>query len=155
MTSFSSGFLLANALATTSSGLSANLVLIVAITLWITGFLCILNISLAVFFRKRAGREVLSYCAACIIELAIFVCALLFFVGVLQRVPFHLPPGLPFNQGEIAAALAVGIGLFPAAYWHRVNLSDLPARIAEDGKAMKEHNAGVSVRKGKPGEWMN
>lgn len=141
--------------ATTVPILPANLALIVVITLWITGFLCLLNIALAVIFRARKKKEVWSYYAACGVELVIFVLALLFYIGVIAVLPFHLPPGLPVNQGEIAAALAIGIGLFPAAYWHRVNLSDLPSRIAEDGRAMKEHEGGVHIRKGSPGEWMN
>ena len=52
----------------------------------------------------------------------------------------------------VPAALAFGIGLFPAAFWHRVNLSDLPKRIGEDGKAMKSGKGTVSKA---PGEWMN
>jgi fatty acid desaturase len=141
--------------AANASGLPANLVLIVSITLWVTGLLCLLNVALAIVFRKRKWREVVSYYTACIIELLVFVLALLFMIGVIKSAPFHLPPDLPFNQGEIAAALAIGIGLFPAAYWHRVNLSDLPERIAEDGRTMKEHRAGVSVHNSLPGEWMN
>jgi hypothetical protein len=153
LTNLISGFLFASLLAD-STKLSANLTLIVSVTLWITGFLCLLNIALAIFYRKRKKQEVLSYCASCVIELAIFVVALLFYTGTLTSVPFHLPPGLPFNEAEITAALAIGIGLFPAAYWHRVNLSELPERIAEDGRAMKENQGGVSVHKA-PGEWMN
>lgn len=135
--------------------LSNSLALIVSITLWITGFLCLLNVALALVYRRRGMKEVLSYCASCVIELVIFVVALLFYLGVLTRVPFHLPPGLPINQAEIAAALAIGIGLFPAAYWHRVNLSDLPGRIAQDGNHMKERTPGIRVNNSSPGEWMN
>src|SRR5260370_32873548 len=125
---------------------------IVPVALWSTGFLCALNVALALIFRKRPKREVLSYGIACGVELAIFAFALLFYLGVIAQVPYHLPPGLPFNRAQIGAALAIAIGLFPAAYWHRVNLSELPGRIAQDGKVMKHRNAGVHVP---PGEWMN
>jgi amino acid transporter len=136
-------------------GLSPNLVLIVSITLWVTSFLCLLNIALALVFRKRSKKEVLSYCVSFIVELSIFVVSLLFYLSVLTTMPFHLPPGLPINQADIAAALAIGIGLFPAGYWHRVNLSDLPERIAQDGKNMKTNGPSIRVNKGSPGEWMN
>lgn len=129
---------------------------IVTATLWITGFLCLLNVLLAVIYRalyrKKSKQEAISYWVACAIEFMIFVFALLFSIGIVQHVPYPLPPGLSFNRAEIGAALAVGIGLFPAAYWHRVNISELPARIAQDGKLMKERKAGVQVP---PGEWMN
>ncbi len=155
MISFSAGSLSLIVSAVNVTTLTAGLVLIVVVTLWITGFLCLLNIALAVLFRKRHKKEVLSYYVAGGVELIIFVVALLVYIGVIATIPFHLPPGLPVNQAEIGAALALGIGLFPAAYWHRVNLSDLPNRIAEDGRTMKEHNAGVHVREGSHGEWMN
>ncbi|MBO0780691.1 MAG: hypothetical protein J2P37_17860 [Ktedonobacteraceae bacterium] len=125
---------------------------VVAATVWVTGFLCLLNILLAVIYRKKQRQERFSYWVACGFELAVFVFALLYSLGVIQHVPYPLPPGLSFNRAEIGAALAIGIGLFPAAYWHRVNLSDLPARIAHDGKVMKARKAGVHVP---PGEWMN
>lgn len=137
------------------AGLSPNLVFMVTITLWVTSFLCLLNIVLAVMFRRRSKQEVLSYCVSFIVELSIFVVALLFYLSVLTAVPFHLPPGLPINQADIAAALAIGIGLFPAGYWHRVKLSDLPERIAQDGKNVKANGPGIRVNKGAPGEWMN
>lgn len=128
----------------------------VAVTLWITGFLGILNIALAIIFRKGTKREVISYYVACAVELAIFVFALLFRLRVITQVPYHLPPGLPIDRAQIGAALAVGIGLFPAAYWHRINVSDLPGRIAQDAKTMNVQGGGVRVREGgEPGEWMN
>jgi hypothetical protein len=150
-----SGSLTAPFAVSAGSGLSSRLVLIVAITLWIAGFLCLLNIALTVMFRRRSQKEVLSYCASFVVELAIFAVALLFYLGILTTVPFHLPPGLPINLPELMAALAIGIGLFPAGYWHRVNLSDLPERIAQDGKNMKAQGPGIRVNKGSPGEWMN
>jgi hypothetical protein len=62
---------------------------------------------------------------------------------------------LPVDRAQVGAALAIGIGLFPAAYWHRINISDLPRRISEDAKAMNKRTAGVRVRNSEPGEWMN
>jgi hypothetical protein len=128
---------------------------VMAITLWITGFLCLLNIALAVLFRGRNKKEVISYYTVCFFELAVFIFALLFYLGVItqSQIPYPLPPGLSINRAEIAAALAIGIGLFPAALWHSINLSELPSRIAEDGKVMKQSSAGVSIKK--PDEWMN
>ncbi|GHO75714.1 hypothetical protein KSD_34850 [Ktedonobacter sp. SOSP1-85] len=134
------------------AGVSDGQMKVISIALWISAFLCILNIILAVVYRSRSKREVFSYWAICVLELAIFVFALLLRVGVISQVPFHLPPGLPVDRLEIGAALAFGIGLFPAAFWHRVNLSDLPKRIGEDGKAMKSGKGTVSKA---PGEWMN
>ncbi len=125
------------------------------ITLWITGFLCLLNIALAILFRTRRLPEILSYYAACLLELAVFVFALLFLLGIIQHIPFPLPPNLAFNRAEIGAALALGLGLFPAAYWHRVNLAELPKRIAADAKEINKRDGGVHVRKPSPGEWMN
>lgn len=129
---------------------------VMAVSLWITGFLCLLNIGLAMFFRQQGKKEVITYYLACIFELLMFVLALLIQFDVITqaRIPFHLPSGLPVNQAELAAALAVGIGLFPAAYWHRINLQDLPKRIAEDGKSFEANNARVRIRSG-PNEWMN
>src|SRR6266568_3764150 len=79
---------------------------------------------------------------------------LLVYLGIIATAPFHLVHGLPINQAEIGAALAIGIGLFPAAYWHRVNLSDLPSRIAQDGRTMKQQNAGRVHDISHHGEWM-
>lgn len=137
------------------SALRDRLSLLIAITLWISGFLFFLNIGLAIFYRQRTKREVLSYYLSCSLELAIFVFAMLISFGVITQVPYHLPPGLSVNRAEIGAALAIGIGLFPAAFWHRTNVSDLPELIAKDAKVMKDRDGGVRVRKNAPGEWMN
>lgn len=137
------------------SPLLARLDLLISITLWISLFLCLLNIGLAIFFRKRRLREVVSYYVACGFELAIFVFALLLHLNLITKVPYNLPPGLPFDRAQIGAALTIGIGLFPAAYWHRINVSDLPKRIADDAKVIKERDGGVRVRSNAPGEWMN
>jgi hypothetical protein len=128
---------------------------IVPITLAISGFLCLLNIGLSVFFRKNRREELFSYYAACTVEFIIFVFSLLAFAGIITHLPVTLPPALPINEAEIGAALAIGIGLFPAAYWHRVSVSELPKRIVEDGKTMKEREGNVHVRNSIPGEWMN
>jgi hypothetical protein len=125
------------------------------LTVWIAGFLFVLNIALAIIFRARPKWEIISYYTVCAVELAIFVFALLYQFSVITQVPYHLPPGLPVNGTQLGAALAIGIGLFPAAYWHRTNISDLPKRIAEDANTMKGREAGVRIRKSGPGEWMN
>jgi hypothetical protein len=155
LTSFNTGSLSLSQTTLRVSTLPANLAVIVPLTLGITGFLCLLNILLAILFRKRHKKEVLTYYAAFAIELAIFVVTLLVYLGTISTTPFHLMHGLPFNQAEIGAALAIGIGLFPAAYWHRVNLSDLPSRIAQDGRTMKQQNAGRIHDISQHGEWMN
>lgn len=134
---------------------TVNLMSMVALTLWITGFLCLLNVVLAIIYRKKDIKEIISYYVAGSIELIIFVFALLLSIGVISAIPYHLPPGLPVNSAEIGAALAFGIGLFPAAYWHRINLSELPKRIAEDKQVIKDRDGGVQVRNSSPGEWMN
>jgi len=126
---------------------------VVSLTLWITGFLCLLNIGLAIVFRKKRSREILSYCIVGAFELAVFAFALILHLGLITKVPYHLPPGLAFNRAEIGAAIAIGIGLFPAAYWHRSPISELPTRIAEDAKVMKDRNGGVRIKT--PGEWIN
>ena len=134
---------------------TVNLMSVVVLTLWLTGLLCLLNVVFAIAYRKRDIKEVISYYAAGSVELIIFVFAMLLYSGVISAIPYHLPPGLPVNRAEIGAALAFGIGLFPAAYWHRINLSELPRRIAEDGQVIKDRDGGVRVRKSSPGEWMN
>jgi hypothetical protein len=115
----------------------------------------LLNIALALLFRARNKKEVVAYYVVCFFELAVFVFALLFYLGVItqSQIPYPLPPGLSINRAEIAAGLAIGIGLFPAAFWHRINLSELPQRIAADGKTMKQSAAGVRVKQ--PEEWIN
>lgn len=127
---------------------------VMVISLWITGFLCLLNIALALFYRARNKKEVISYYAACIFELALFVFALLFTLGVITRsqIPYPLPPGLSVNRAEITAALAIGVGLFPAALWNRINVSELPKRIAADAEGMKKEH-GISVHD--PEQWFN
>jgi len=129
---------------------------VMAVTLCITGFLCFLNILLAFFFRKRHKKEIVSYYIVCGVEMAIFAFAILFYFGVITKsqIPYPLPPKLPINRAEIAAALAIGIGLFPAAYWHSINLSELPGRIAEDGKMLRNREESIRIRS-KPGGWMN
>lgn len=138
-----------NVLAATPSPRS---IMSVTIALWITSFLCLLNVAFAIIYRKRRKWEVISYYAICVVELGIFVFLLLWRFGIITRVPFQLPPGLPFNRAEIGAALAIGIGLFPVAYWHRINISELPGRIAKDSTLMKARDGRVHVP---PGEWMN
>jgi hypothetical protein len=129
--------------------------LLISITLWVSLFLCLLNIALAIVFRKKQIRELLSYGIACIIELAVFVFALLLHLSLITKVPYNLPPGLPFDRAQIGAALTIAVGLFPAAFWHRINVSDLPKRIADDAKVIKDRDGGVRVRSDAPGEWMN
>ncbi len=130
--------------------------LLIVVTLVLTGFLCLLNIGLAVFYRNRRALEVTSYYISFAIELIIFIFALLLQLHVIVRVPFPLPPGLPVNRAMIGATLAFGIGSFPAAYWHRINVSELPKRLAEDAQLMKARSdGGVRIRSNAPGEWMN
>lgn len=128
---------------------------LISLTLGITGFLCILNAAFAVAFRKKRATEVLSYLAAGLLELAIFGVALALRLGIVTSIPYHLPPGLSFNRAEIGAALAVGIGLFPAVYWHRTSASQLRVRMAQDAKTIKERDGGVHVRNNTPSDWMN
>jgi hypothetical protein len=128
---------------------------LISLTLVITGFLCILNIVFAVVFRKRHLTEILSYSAAGLLELALFVFTLFLRLGLLTHIPYHLPPHLPFNRAEIGAAIAIGIGLFPAAYWHRTSVSQVRERMAKDAHVLKERDGGVHVRNSAPGEWMN
>lgn len=125
------------------------------ITVWMSGLLFLLNIVLAVLFRRKSRKELLSYAFSCLIELAIFVFALLFALKIVTSVPYHLPPGLQFNRAEIGATIAIAVGLFPAAYWHRTSWSDMTARMAQDAKVLEQRNGGVRVRKNAPGEWMN
>ncbi len=128
---------------------------LVTVTLWITGFLILLNVVCAILFRGRRQVEVLFYLAAALIELGIFVFALLFRLGILTHLPYHLPPGLPFDLAEIGAAIAVGMGLFPVSFWHRTSAKQLRARIAKDALDMQNQHASVRVRSNAPGEWMN
>ena len=127
----------------------------ISLTLIITGLLCILNIAFAVVFRKRSRAEFLSYIAASLIESGLFVFTLFLRLGILTHIPFHLPPHLPFNRAEIGTAIAIGIGLFPAAYWHRTSISQVRERMAKDAQVLKERDGGVHIRSNTPGEWMN
>ena len=128
---------------------------VMAISLSITGLLCLLNIVLVIFYHTRTKKEVISYYVACLLELGMFVFALLFCLGIItqSQIPYPLPPGLSVNRAEIAVALAIGVGLFPAALWHGINPSELPKRIAADGRTMNRHTAGVRVKR--PEEWVN
>jgi hypothetical protein len=128
---------------------------LVTLTLWITGFLVLLNVVCAILFRRRRPLELFFYVTAAALELGIFVLSLLFHVGVLTHLPYHLPPGLPFDLAEIGAAVAVGIGLFPVSFWHRTSATQLRARIAKDAQDMQQHQGTVRVRSNAPGEWMN
>jgi hypothetical protein len=128
--------------------------MLISLSLGITGFLCVLNVIFAIAFRRRNIREILSYLVAGLLELIIFGVALALRLGILTTIPYHLPPGLPFNRSEIGAALAVGIGLLPAAYWHRTSATQLRVRMAEDAKVIKEHD-GVHVRANSSEDWMN
>jgi hypothetical protein len=85
----------------------------------------------------------------------LFAFTLMLRLGILRHIPFHLPPGLPFNRAQIGATLAIAIGLFPAAYWHRTSLAQLRQRMARDAKVMQQRKSGVQVRGNVPGEWMN
>jgi hypothetical protein len=127
----------------------------ISLTLIITGSLCILNIAFALIYRKRSRAEFLSYIAATLIESGLFVFTLLLRLGILTHIPYHLPPHLPFNRAEIGTMIAIGIGLFPAAYWHRTSISQVRERMAKDAQVLKEHDGGVHMRSNAPGEWMN
>ena len=127
----------------------------ISLTLIFTGLLCILNIAFALVYRKRRTAELLSYIAAIVIEAGLFVFTLLLRLGILTHIPYHLPPHLPFNRAEIGTAIAIGVGLFPAAYWHRTSISQMRERMAKDAQVLKERDGGVHIRSNAPGEWMN
>ena len=127
----------------------------ISLTLIFTGLLCILNIAFAIVYRKRRTAELLSYIAAIMIEAGLFVFTLLLRLGILTHIPYHLPPHLPFNRAEIGTAIAIGVGLFPAAYWHRTTISQMRERMAKDAQVLKERDGGVHIRSNAPGEWMN
>jgi len=135
-----------------TSSLTSTLVMVVV---FVSAFLCILNLALAIVSRKRRAIVVLSFVAAGLIELAIFIFVLLLRIGVLTHVPLTLPSGLPFNRSEIGGTLALAIGLFPAAYWQRMSMSQLRQRMADDAKVIKNREGGVRVRSNAPGEWLN
>ena len=129
--------------------------LFISLTLVITSLLCLLNIAFALVYRKRRRAELLSYIAVSLIEAGLFVFTLLLRLGILTHIPYHLPPHLPFNRAEIGTAIAIGIGLFPAAYWHRTSISQVRERMAKDAQVLKERDGGVHIRSNAPGEWMN
>ena len=127
----------------------------ISLTLVITSLLCLLNIIFAILYRKRRPAELLSYIAATVIEAGMFVFTLLLRLGILTHIPYHLPPHLPFDRAEIGTAIAIGVGLFPAAYWHRTSISQVRERMAKDAQVLKERDGGVHIRSNAPGEWMN
>lgn len=128
---------------------------LITVVLFVTAFLFILNIALAIVSRKRRTIVLLSFGTASLIELAIFVFVLLLRIGVLTHVPLTLPSGLPFNRSEIGGTLALALGLFPAAYWQRMSMSQLRQRMADDAKVIKNREGGVRIRSNAPGEWLN
>lgn len=128
---------------------------LITLTLIITAALCIMNILFAIAYRKRHLAETLSYIAASLLELILFIFTLLLRLGILTHIPYHLPPHLPFNRAEIGTAIAIGIGLFPAAYWHHTTISQMRERMAKDAQVLKERDGGVHIRSNAPGEWMN
>ncbi len=125
------------------------------LSLVITASLCIANAVFAVIFRKRRVAEILSYIAASLVELIFFVFVLLLRLGILAHIPYHLPSSLPFTRTQIGVAVALGIGLFPAAYWHRTSVSQVRERMSHDAQVLKERESGVHVRSNAPGEWLN
>lgn len=128
---------------------------LVTVMLFVTAFLFLLNAIFAIVFRKRRVIEVLSFIAAGLVELVVFGFVLVLRLGVLTHVPLNLPPGLPINRAEIGATLALAIGLFPAAFWHRTSMSQLRQRMADDAKVIKNREGGVRIRSNTPGEWLN
>jgi hypothetical protein len=128
---------------------------LITVTLFGTIFLFLLNTSLAIVFRTRRVIEVLSFGIASLIELVLFIFVLLLQLRILTHVPFSLPAHLPINRAELGGTLALAIGLFPAAYWHRTSLSQLRQRMADDAKVIKNREGGVRIRSNAPGEWLN
>jgi hypothetical protein len=128
---------------------------LITVVLFVTAFLFLLNLGLAIVSRKRSAIVILTFSAASLIELAIFIFVLLLRIGVLTHVPLTLPSGLPFNRSELGATLSLAIGLFPAAYWQRMSMSQLRQRMADDAKVIKNREGGVRVRSNAPGEWLN
>jgi ABC-type dipeptide/oligopeptide/nickel transport system permease component len=127
---------------------------LIVVMLFLTAFLFILNTVFTIAFRKKRLLEVLSFIAAALIELGIFAFLLVLRLGLLTHVPLNLPPGLPVDRAEIGATIALAIGLFPAAYWQRMSMSQLRQRMAEDAKVIKNRD-GVRIRSNTPGEWLN
>jgi hypothetical protein len=129
--------------------------ILIYLTLVITASLCIANAVFAVIFRKRRIAEILSYTAAGLFELILFVFVLLLRLHILTHIPYHLPSSLPFTRTEFGAAIALGIGLFPAAYWHRTSVSQVRERMSHDAQVLKQRDSSVHVRNSTPGEWLN
>ena len=129
--------------------------ILIVVTLVLTIFLCALNGILAMIFRHRRATEIITYAVAGVIELGLFVFTLMVRIGILRHVPYHLPPGLPFNRAEIGATVTIAVGLFPAAYWHRTSVAQIRRRIAQDAQVMKQREGSVHMRSNVPGEWMN
>lgn len=127
---------------------------LITVTLFATVFLAILNIAFAIAFRKRRFIQVLSFIIAGLLELSIFAFLLALRLSLLTHIPFNLPVGLPIDRAEIGGAIALAIGLFPAAYWQRMSMSQLRQRMAEDAKVIKNRD-GVRIRSNAPGEWLN
>ena len=127
---------------------------LVTIMLFTTAFLFMLNAAFAIAFRKRRAIEVLSFILASLAEVAIFAFLLILNLRLLTHIPLNLPPGLPINRAEIGSTIALAIGLFPAAYWHRTSLAQLRQRMADDAKVIKNRD-GVRIRGNGPGEWLN
>lgn len=128
---------------------------LITVTLFGTVFLCFLNVALAIAFRTRRAIEVLSFSIASLIEFVLFVFVLLLQLRILTHIPFSLPAHLPINRAELGGTLALAIGLFPAAYWHRTSLTQLRQRMADDAKVIKSRQGGVRIRSNAPGEWLN
>ena len=129
--------------------------IIFSVTLTATICLSLLNVAFAAIFRRRSKREILSYIVVGIIELVFFSFVLILHLGLLHSIPLRFPAHSPVTRTELGAALAIGIGLFPAAYWHRTSAAQLRARLATDAKVIKEQDSGVHVRSHAPGEWLN
>ncbi|MGH2480087.1 MAG: hypothetical protein ACRDHW_10570, partial [Ktedonobacteraceae bacterium] len=128
---------------------------LITVTLFGTAFLFLLNSAFAIAFRKKRVIEVLSFSAASLIELILFAFVLLLRLRILTQVPFSLPAHLPINRAELGGTLALAIGLFPAAYWHRTSMSQLRQRMADDAKVIRNREGGVRIRGNAPGEWLN
>lgn len=152
MTSLSLAASLAADIAPTSNMLLDST--LVVVMLFVTAFLVILNTAFAIAFRKKRALEVLSFIGAGVIELAIFAFLLALRMGMLTHIPLNLPSGLPFDRSEIGGAIALAIGLFPAAKWQRTSMSQLRQRMADDAKVIKNRD-GVRIRSNAPGEWLN
>jgi hypothetical protein len=129
--------------------------LIIFVTIVVLALLGILNGIFALIFRRRQKREVISYISIGALELLFLALVLVLRIGGIHHIPYRFPASLPVSRTEVGAALAIGIGLFPIAYWHRTSTTDLRTRMAADARIMKERTGGVQIREQTPGEWMN